>query len=85
MGLINHAVPRQALDAQTDHFVTRMSEGPLKAIKYTKAATNIGLRQLAHSIMDASVAYELATTRTADHLEALAAFKDKRKPKFQGR
>ena len=46
---------------------------------------NIGLKQLAHSIMDASIAYETVSNGLADHQEAVSAFREKRKPKFTGK
>ena len=55
------------------------------AIKYSKVVTNIGLKQLAHSILDASIAYEMQTFATDDHREAVNAFLEKRAPKFTGR
>ena len=60
----------------------RLAEGPRDAIRYSKVCANIGLKQLAHSIMDASVAYEWQTFRSADHAEAVNAFVDKRAPQF---
>jgi len=57
----------------------------VKAIKWTKMSVNIGLKQLAHSIMDACIAYETLSNRTEDHAEAVAAFRQGRKPKFVGR
>lgn len=56
----------------------------MKSIKYTKTAINIGLKQLAHSMMDTCMAYEALTNRSQDHLEAINAFSEKRKPKFTG-
>ncbi len=85
IGLVNHAVPQAELDARVDAFADRLCAGAMQAIKFSKTAVNIGLRQLAHSIMDASIAYETYTNWTADHQEAVAAFREKRKPKFQGR
>ena len=84
MGLINHAVADDDLDATVDAFVERLSAGATQSIRYTKIAVNIGLRQLAHSIMDASIAYESMTNFTADHQEAVNAFREKRKPNFTG-
>src|SRR5207245_2462265 len=42
------------------------------------------LRRLAHELMDASIAYEMMTNLTADHQEAITAFREKRKPRFTG-
>ena len=82
MGLINHAVADDDLDATVDAFTGRLAAGATDAIRYTKVAVNIGLRQLAHSLMDASIAYESMTNFTPDHQEAVNAFKEKRKPNF---
>jgi enoyl-CoA hydratase len=85
IGLINHAVPRAELDAKVNGLADKLAHGATKAIKWTKACINIPLRQLAHSIMDASLAYEAITNTSADHQEAVNAFRAKRKPKFSGR
>jgi len=85
MGLINYAVPAGELDARVDAFARRLAGGAVKAIKWTKMSVNIGLKQLAHSIMDACIAYETLSNRTEDHAEAVAAFRQGRKPKFVGR
>ena len=85
IGLINRAVPPEELDATVDAFARRLAGGAVKAIKWTKMSVNIGLKQLAHSIMDASISYEAQSNRTADHAEAVAAFAEGRQPKFVGR
>lgn len=85
IGLINHVVPDAELDARVDAFVARLAGGATKAIKYSKVAVNIGLKQLAHSILDASIAYEMQTFATNDHREAVHAFLEKRAPRFTGR
>lgn len=85
IGLINRAIPPEELDAVVDAFARRLAGGAVKAIKWTKMSVNIGLKQLAHSIMDASISYEAQSNRTADHAEAVAAFREGRPPKFAGR
>jgi enoyl-CoA hydratase len=85
IGLINHVVPRAELDAKVDALADKLARGSTKAIKWTKTCVNIPLRQLAHSIMDASLAYEAITNMGADHQEAVTAFQEKREPKFTGR
>ena len=63
----------------------KLANGATKAIKWTKTSINIPLRQLAHSMLDASLAYEALTNIGADHQEAVTAFQEKRKPEFTGR
>jgi enoyl-CoA hydratase len=85
IGLINHVVPDGELDARVAAFAKRLADGPLDAIKYTKVSTNLGLKQLAHSILDTSLAYEMLTFDTHDHKEAVDSFLNKRKPHFKKR
>jgi enoyl-CoA hydratase len=85
MGLINYAVPAGELDERVNAFAARIGAGAMKSIKYTKTAINVGLKQLAHTMMDTCMAYEALTNRSEDHLEAITAFEQKRKPKFTGR
>ena len=84
MGLINHAVPASELDAATDRMATRLANGAAQAIRWTKVSVNVGLKQLAHSIMDTSLAYESLSNRSKDHQEAVNAFREKRRPSFTG-
>ena len=85
IGLINYAVPRDQLDAKVDAFADKLANGAAKAIKWTKTSMNMPLRQLAHSMMDASLAYEALTNIGRDHQEAVTAFQEKRQPRFTGR
>lgn len=85
LGLINHAVPAAQLDEKVGYFVNRFVNGASRAIRWSKLSINLPLRVLAHSIMDASIAYQTLTNNSADHQEAVNAFRDKRKPKFTGR
>jgi enoyl-CoA hydratase len=85
IGLINYALPRTQLDTKVDAIAEKLAKGSTKAIKWTKTCMNIPLRQLAHSIMDASLAFEAITNMGADHQEAVKAFQEKRKPRFTGR
>lgn len=84
IGLINHVVPDDELDARVDAFAQKLASGAPQAIKYTKVSVNLGLKALAHTILDASMAYEMVTFKTKDHVEAVASFLGKRKPNFTG-
>jgi len=85
MGLIHQAVPAAELDAKVDAYVERLLKMPIQSVRWTKQTVNIGLKQLAHSMMDAGMAYEAIANRTDDHAEAIAAFREKRKPVYIGR
>ena len=78
------AVPAAELDACVQEFAERLAKGASQSIRYTKRSINIALKQLAHSIMDASMAYESLSNRSFDHAEAIAAYVEKRRPLFSG-
>lgn len=85
IGLINHAVPAEALDDKVEEFARKLRGGATKAIAWSKVVANLALKQLVHSSMDASMAYETLSNLTDDHAEAVAAFAERRKPVFKGR
>lgn len=84
IGLINRAVPAEDLDRVVDEYAQRLDKGASRAIQWTKLSINIGLKQLATSILDASLAYEGLSNMTKDHQEAVNAFREKRPPRFTG-
>jgi enoyl-CoA hydratase len=85
LGLINHAVPAAELDERVNQFADRLAAGASNAIRWTKVSTNIGLKQLAHTIMDTCMSYEWLASKTEDHREAVNALLEKRKPVFTGK
>ena len=82
MGLVNHAVPAAQLAQRTYALAERLVSGPRLAIEFTKRSVNRYLRLVLDQMIDASLALEGLTFRTADHAEAVAAFREKRKPRF---
>jgi len=85
IGLINHVVPDADLDARVDAFARKLAAGAPQAIRYTKVSVNLRLKEIAHTILDASMAYEMLTFATQDHREAVSSFLEKRKPVFTGK
>ncbi len=85
IGLVNHVVADDQLAARVDAYADRLAAGATQAIRWTKVSINIGLKQLAHAVMDSSIAYESLSARSDDHREAVAAFLEKRAPSFTGR
>ena len=85
IGLIAFAVPAAELDAKVEEWVAKLSGNVAsRAIKYTKASINIGLQQILSTMVDAGLAYEMATSQSDDHLSAIDAFEAKSKPVFRG-
>ncbi|MHA1113586.1 MAG: enoyl-CoA hydratase/isomerase family protein [Alphaproteobacteria bacterium] len=84
IGLINYVVPDAELDDRVNAMVERLTNLPTKAMGWTKISVNIPLKRLAHSMMDLSLSLESQSNRTKDHQEAIAAFREKRKPRFTG-
>jgi len=84
MGLINHAVPADQLDAKVAEIAAKILGNPRWAVRWTKTVANIALKQIAVSNSDAAVAYEILSNMTADRKEAVAAFRERRKPNLTG-
>lgn len=85
IGLITQVVPHEKLDETVYGLAERLAASPLKALRYTKVVANLPLKQIFHSHFDAGVAYEALSNASRDHAEAVAAFREKRKPTFTGR
>jgi glycerol-3-phosphate dehydrogenase len=63
----------------------RMAALPPLAVQGTKRALNQVLRHRATEVLDLSFALEAASMASDDLAEAIAAFKERREPKYQGR
>lgn len=85
IGLVNHCVPAAELDRTVDAFCDKLAAGAMQAVRWTKTMVNIELKRIAHALMDTGLAYEALTAQSRDHAEAVAAFSQKRAPKFTGK
>ena len=82
LGLVNHCVPLDELDARVDAFCQKLMAGSMNAIRATKLLTNLELKRIAHAVMETGIALESLSVRHPDHLEGVMALKEKRKPVF---
>ena len=77
IGLVNHALPLDELDAAVDAYCTKLLATSTMALRATKILTNLELKRLATSVMDAGIAYESLSVRSPEHLAAVEAMKAK--------
>jgi enoyl-CoA hydratase/carnithine racemase len=82
IGLINHCLPLDELDAAVEAFCERLLKGSTNAIRWTKVLINLELKRVATAVIDAGIAYEAVSVRSADHREGVKALQEKRKPVF---
>lgn len=82
MGLINYAVPLEALDAKVDEIAQRLAKGAYGAISRTKRSVNFQLRQHATALVEAHFKLELETILGPEHREAVMAYFEEREPDF---
>jgi enoyl-CoA hydratase len=83
IGLVNHAVPPDDLDARVDTFVQQLLNGAMSAIRATKVSVNVGLKQLAHTVLETSTALEQISNRSPEHRAAIEAMLRKETPVFR--
>ena len=84
LGLVNHVVPPDQLDAKISELAQKILGNPRWAVRWTKTIANIPLKVLAAQINEAAMGYELLSNLTQDRKEAVAAFLEKRKPNLTG-
>jgi len=84
-GLVHRCVSASELEAVAEELVSRLASGPTVAIGLAKQAINYGQ----HATLQQAMTQELfnleLSCRTTDFKEGLAAFRDKRTPRFGGR
>src|SRR5262245_12131885 len=85
MGLVNHALPAAELDARVNAFVRQLLDGATDAIRATKMSVNVGLKQLAHAVLETSTALERVSNRSREHRVAIDAMRRKETPVFRTR
>lgn len=84
IGLINHVVPADQLDAKVAEIAAKIMGNPRWAVRWTKTVANQPLKALSAQLSEAAIAYEILSNMTADRREAVAAFVEKRKPDYSG-
>jgi enoyl-CoA hydratase/carnithine racemase len=85
LGIVNRVVPSAELRDATYTLARQIAEGPQIPIRMIKRLVYQSLRLDLRTHLDLVSSHMAIARQTADHAEGVAAFKDKRPPKFQGR
>jgi len=85
MGLVAQVVPDDKLANASRELAEKLANGPTRAIAMTKLAVNRSLNSDLHSSTEHCQSLAVGLFRTEDHKEAVAAFREKRKPVFKGK
>jgi 2-(1,2-epoxy-1,2-dihydrophenyl)acetyl-CoA isomerase len=84
-GLVNRIVPHDELDAFVSEWAARLAAGPPLALSMTKTMLNNSMGLSMDQALEEESRSQAVNFGTADTLEAIAAFGEKREPRFQGR
>lgn len=83
-GLVNHVYPLSEMEEQTREYAKSFTKQPTKAIGLMKRLTNLADTATLSDILEAERTTQAMMVTTNDHQEGVAAFKEKRRPIFQG-
>ena len=84
-GLAYRCVEAEALLREATAVATRLAAGPTRALGLSKRLLNRSFESTLAESLEAEAAAQSLATGTADLVEGMAAFREKRDPKFTGR
>jgi 2-(1,2-epoxy-1,2-dihydrophenyl)acetyl-CoA isomerase len=85
MGLVHEVVPPEALRAEAHALGARLSELPTEAIALTKRLFREASSVPLNEAMELEADFQDRAAATADHIEGVLAFLQKRPPHFTGK
>lgn len=83
-GLVNHIYPLSEMEEKTKEFALSFTKQPIRAIGLMKKLTNLADTASLSEILEAERITQSMMVTTNDHYEGVSAFKEKRKPNFNG-
>jgi 2-(1,2-epoxy-1,2-dihydrophenyl)acetyl-CoA isomerase len=85
LGLVNRVLPLDEIDAFVEDWAQRLAAGPPLALSMTKTQLNGSFSLSLAEAVEIEAQSQTVNFGTADTAEAMAAFAQKREPKFTGR
>jgi 2-(1,2-epoxy-1,2-dihydrophenyl)acetyl-CoA isomerase len=84
LGLVGRVVPADRLAAEAGSIAARLAAGAPRAMALTKRALDAAWQHDLDAALDYEARLQDVAGRTRDHAEGLAAFMEKRPPRFTG-
>jgi 2-(1,2-epoxy-1,2-dihydrophenyl)acetyl-CoA isomerase len=84
-GLVNQVVPDDQLGEAAGELATKLANGPTRAFGLSKRAIHRASLAFLRETLEYEAELQEIAGRTEDHAEGIAAFLEKRDPKFQGK
>lgn len=84
LGMINRALPAAELDAYVQNMANQLATGAFVAIKHTKANLREAITGSLASTLELEATNQGKNAKTADFIEGVMAFMQKRKPIYKG-
>lgn len=84
IGIVNRAVPQDKLAEETYGLARRIASRPPLAVRMTKRLTYQSVRTDLSTALDIASSHVVVIQQSADHKEAVQAFREKRRGNFTG-
>ena len=84
LGLITRVLPERELDSTVDETVRKLVEGPFVAIQCCKSNMRAAVEGGLDAALDTEAENQGKTFKSADFVEGVTAFLQKRKANFKG-
>ena len=85
LGLVNRVVPASEIDEFVGAWAGRLAAGPPLALSMTKTLMNAAFAGSLDEALESEGRCQAVNFGTADTMEAMSAFLEKREPRFEGR
>ena len=84
IGLVSRVVPAETLMTEARAIAARIVDKPPQSLRLTKRLLRESMGMTLHGALELAASMQAIAQNTRDHVEAVMAFLEKRKPEFKG-